>query len=103
LKLTSAPFSADFGLSLENLLSRWDETAFLQALPDLRLAFADLTPQETHRVAESVAALHQAAHAEELMRISVPEAEVQIGIALSHRVRESLFRDSLTHRDTPSR
>ena len=88
--------------AMNDLLSRWDETAFLQVLPDLRLAFADLTPQETYRVAESVASLHVAAHADELMRINVPENEVQTGIELSHRVRESLMRDKLISKDTPS-
>ncbi len=36
---------------LDALLGGWDESTFVAHLPDLRLAFADLTPRETDRVA----------------------------------------------------
>src|SRR5262249_27213516 len=42
---------------LDGRLSGWDQETFLRTLPDLRLAFADLTPRETDRVAEIIAAL----------------------------------------------
>ncbi len=50
----------DSGLvaELDGRLTGWDQQTFLRTLPDLRLAFADLTPRETDRVAEIVAALH---------------------------------------------
>ena len=42
---------------LDSRLSSWDRETFLAHLPELRLAFASLTPAETDRVAQSVAGL----------------------------------------------
>lgn len=39
---------------LGNLLATWSDADFTAVLPDLRLAFAELTPAETDRVAEAV-------------------------------------------------
>jgi hypothetical protein len=44
-------------LALHELLSSCPEPEFLQMLPHLRLAFTDLSPAETHRVASDVALL----------------------------------------------
>lgn len=44
--------------ALDDRLRGWDEGTFLRHLPDLRLAFASLTPRETDRVADLVAGLH---------------------------------------------
>ena len=43
---------------LDARLKAWDEETFVQHLPELRLAFATMTPVETDRIASSVARLH---------------------------------------------
>lgn len=43
---------------IDAALGRWDGAEFLNALPDLRLAFAGFTPRETEKVAGAVAQLH---------------------------------------------
>ena len=44
--------------SVDRLLAGWTEEEFLERLPHLRLAFAELTPRETDRVAKVVSGLH---------------------------------------------
>ena len=40
--------------AIEDLLGAWSEEEFIERLPHLRLAFADLTPRETDQVATLV-------------------------------------------------
>jgi hypothetical protein len=80
---------------LDGRLTGWDEPAFLRALPDLRLAFADLTPRETDRVAEIVAALHGGVRPDVGVRHDVDEQTVAANLALSQLVAEALARDGL--------
>jgi hypothetical protein len=80
---------------LDGRLTGWPESTFLQALPDLRLAFADLTPRETDRVAEIVAALHGGARPDTGVRHDVDEQTVAANLALSQLVSEALERDGL--------
>src|SRR5262249_37655199 len=44
--------------ALDTRFGGWDDESFLGVLPELRLAFADLTPREIARVADAVAGLH---------------------------------------------
>lgn len=72
----------------------WDDESFLGVLPELRLAFADLTPREVARVAEAVAGLH----GEELtglVRHDLSEADVLLATQVTRLVRESLKADGL--------
>ena len=64
-------------------------------LPSLRLAFADLTPGETDRVAGIVAALHGGERPDVGVRHDVGEREVAANLALSQLVAEALERDGL--------
>jgi Family of unknown function (DUF5682) len=80
---------------LDGRLAGWDESAFLGALPDLRLAFADLTPRETDRVAEIVAALHGGVRPDVGVRHEIGEQQVTANLALSRMVAEALERDGL--------
>jgi len=80
---------------LDGRLTSWDEATFLRALPDLRLAFADLTPRETDRVAEIVAALHGGVRPDVGVRHDVDEQTVAANLALSQLVAEALERDGL--------
>jgi hypothetical protein len=73
----------------------WDDTTFLQALPELRLAFTDLTPREISHVADQVAGLHGEASLGELVQVGVDEDEVRLGLEATNLVRESLRTDGL--------
>jgi hypothetical protein len=81
---------------LDGRLTGWDESAFLEALPDLRLAFTDLTPRETDRVAEIVAVLHGGVRPEVGVRHEIDEQAVAANLALSQMVAEALERDGLS-------
>ncbi len=48
----------DFLGHIDQLLGELEDEAFLQALPELRLAFSYFLPTETDRIAKSVASLH---------------------------------------------
>ena len=80
---------------LDGRLSGWDQSAFLLALPDLRLAFAHLTPRETDRVAGIVAALHGGVRPDVGVRHDVSEQAVAANLALSQLVAEAVERDGL--------
>ena len=80
---------------LDGRLAGWDEPTFLRALPDLRLAFADLTPRETDRVAGIVAALHGGVRPDVGVRHEIGEQEMAANLALSQLVAEALERDGL--------
>ena len=66
----------------------------MRALPELRLAFADLTPKETDRVAALVGR-EQGEELGELFVFDVGEQEVQSNLRISQRVRGLLARDRL--------
>jgi hypothetical protein len=76
--------------ALDVRLQEWDDAAFLKALPELRLAFTDLTPQEIARVAGHVAGLHGEATLGELVHAGVDEEEVRFGLEATRQVREAL-------------
>ncbi len=80
---------------LDQLLQQWDENAFVTTLPELRLAFAEMTPKETDRVAESVAQLHGAEDLGRLVRYDLSAAEVQANLILSGTLSELLAADGL--------
>lgn len=80
---------------LDRRLTGWDESTFLRALPNLRLAFADLTPRETDRVAEIVATLHGGVRPDIGVRHDVDEQTMAANAALSQMVAEVLERDGL--------
>jgi hypothetical protein len=80
---------------LDGRLTGWDQQTFLRTLPDLRLAFADLTPAETDRVAESVAALHGGEKPDIAVRRDVDERSVAAAALLSQQIVEALERDGL--------
>ena len=81
--------------ALDAQFSSWDEKMFLEALPELRLAFADLTPREIARVADHVAGLHGASTLGELVHMDLDEGEVQLALAINRTVVETLAADGL--------
>jgi len=82
--------------ALDARFGGWDDGAFLGVLPELRLAFADLTPREVARVADAVAGLHGGAALTGLVQTDVSEADALLAAAATRRVRESLAADGLT-------
>lgn len=81
--------------ALDSRLVDWDQPTFLSTLPDLRLAFAGLTPRETDRVAEAVGALHGGDRPDPPVRRDVDERTVQANAELSQRLVEVLEREGL--------
>jgi hypothetical protein len=80
---------------LDRRLTDWDQATFVQHLPELRLAFADLTPVETDRVAQSVATLHGLEDIGPLTRRDVGEDDLHRHLAVSRQVAGLLIRDGL--------
>ncbi|UZN04249.1 DUF5682 family protein [Cellulomonas sp. S1-8] len=81
--------------ALDSRLVDWDQPTFLSTLPDLRLAFAGLTPRESDRVAERVAALHGGERPDAAVRRDVDAGTVQALAELSHQLLDVLERDGL--------
>lgn len=77
----------------------WDETTFLEILPELRLAFADLTPREIARVADHVTGIHEGMDLGDLVHMDLDEGEVRYALEVTHLVRASLRADGLADRE----
>lgn len=80
---------------LDRLLRQWDDTDFIATLPELRLAFAEMTPKETDRIAEAVAQLHGTADLGRLVSYDLSAEQVQANLEISRSVREVLNADGL--------
>lgn len=80
---------------LDGLLAQWDEAAFVSVLPELRLAFADMTPTETDRIAQAVCGLHEVGDMGSLVHRELSEAQVKANLTLSQVLREVLAGDGL--------
>jgi len=81
--------------ALDTLLASWDEKTFIEALPEMRLAFAELTPRETDRVGETVAGLHGEKHLGDLVNYDVGEAQLVANLNLSKTLLAILEADGL--------
>jgi hypothetical protein len=81
--------------ALDAQFSGWDEQTFLHVLPDLRLAFAELTPREIANVAEKVATLYGKTDLGELVHMDLTDQDVQFALQLNAKVRRSLMADGL--------
>ncbi len=86
-------------VSLHQVFRDWEEDRFVEALPELRLAFADLTPRECDQVARRVAEV--AGEPEAGRSLSSGELEgfneqdLMRGIAVNRQVLELLLQDGL--------
>jgi hypothetical protein len=80
---------------LDTLLARWDEQAFVANLPELRLAFAEMTPKETDRIAEAVATLHGGADLGRLVHHDLSAQDMQANLAVSQALQDVLAADDL--------
>lgn len=81
---------------LDGVLQGWDEQAFVANLPELRLAFAGMTPKETDRIADAVARLHGKEDLGSLVMREVGEQDVQRHLEVSRTLAEILQRDGLS-------
>ncbi len=80
---------------LDARLQHWKHDEFLRMLPELRLAFSTMTPQETDRIAASVAGLHGEATLGQMVHHDIAESEAHLYFAASEAVRDALKRDGL--------
>ncbi|WP_050023119.1 DUF5682 family protein [Verrucomicrobium sp. BvORR034] len=80
---------------VEGLMSHWSDDEFLRRLPDLRLAWADLTPRETDRVAALVAEHNGVASLPLPRYAGVTEAELLAALQASSVVEKALREDGL--------
>jgi hypothetical protein len=80
---------------VDEVLHDWDDAEFVHKLPELRLAFAALTPNETDRVARALGPLLGGESIGPLVRHDLAAGEVQANLQLSARVRQLLAADGL--------
>ncbi len=85
----------DLLAGIDRRLASWDAETFIAHLPELRLAFAGMTPQETDRIARAVAGLHGAKELGRLLLRDVDEESVAHHLAVSRGVATLLARDGL--------
>lgn len=83
--------------AVDRLLAGWTEADFLAQLPGLRLAFATMTPRETDRIADAVAALHGGAGLGRLVMRELDAATMQEHLDASQAVAGLLAADGLGH------
>jgi hypothetical protein len=82
--------------AIDDLFGAVDDQGFLDLLPQLRMAFAELSPQETDKVAAIVAAAHGASEDDLALLQQVPDARVLADhLVLSERLRIQWQQDGL--------
>jgi len=86
---------AEIVRALDEQFRAWDDATFLAVLPELRLAFTDLTPREVARVADRVAEYHSGQAVGELVHTDIDEGEVHVALDVTRRVRDALRADGL--------
>lgn len=85
----------DIIAAIHSELGLWDEERFVRLVPQLRLAMADLTPQECDQIAQAVA-LHAGVKKLEMATSSVFSSfDMATAVDINRRVDESLRRDQL--------
>src|SRR4030095_16393184 len=82
--------------AIDDLFGSVDDQGFLALLPQLRMAFAELSPQETDRVAAVVAAAHGGDEDDIAITQQVHDARVlSDDLALGERLRSQWLQDGL--------
>lgn len=86
----------DLAHRLNTLVAQWDEETFVRHLPDLRLAFTRLKPQETGRLADGLAGLNGiVGTALDSTHHELNSRDLLAGAALQLALKRSLERDGL--------
>jgi hypothetical protein len=80
---------------LHETLTAMAEEQFVRQLPQLRLAFSDLTPRETDRVAKVVADHAGVAKLDVARSATLSSGDVALAVSIERRLAESLRRDGL--------
>jgi hypothetical protein len=80
---------------LDRLLQQWSDRDFLATLPELRLAFAAMTPKETDRIAQAVAQLHGAEGLGRLVHYDLSAEQLNANLAVTQEVIDVLNADDL--------
>ncbi len=88
--------------AVDKLLVTWSEEEFIERIPHLRMAFADLTPREADQVAEVVAQLHGGEKIGSLHRPETSEAEMLTALRVNALVIKALQEDGLQSWVEPS-
>jgi hypothetical protein len=81
--------------SVNTLMATWEDQEFLQSLPEMRLAFADLTPRETDQVAELVAGFYGHKDLGELIHREMSEEMLHLCLKINEIAMESIRQDQL--------
>jgi len=81
--------------AIDDLLQSWDEETFINNLPQMRLAFANLTPGETDRVAQSAASLYGKKDLGNLIMRNITAEEIQVNLLVNKIVEETLKKDHI--------
>jgi hypothetical protein len=80
---------------VDSLVRGWDESEFVHALPDLRMAFASLTPRETDRVAANVATLYGLKDLGNLFQPDLSGQDVAVNLRISAATDQWLDNEGL--------
>lgn len=80
---------------INELLQQWNHDEFIASLPELRLAFAGMTPKETDRIACAVGALHGMEDIGPLVQRELDEKAVHRHLELSRLLEGVLVDDGL--------
>ena len=82
--------------AIDGLFGAVDDPGFLALLPQLRMAFAELSPHETDRVAAAVAATHGVGEDDIAILQQVPDARILSDhLALGEKLRNQWLNDGL--------
>jgi hypothetical protein len=81
--------------TLHEVLAGWEEEHFIRQLPNLRLAFADLTPRECDQVAQQVAGQAGVAKLDLVEATDFTSADMLRGAEVNRLVLEGLGQDGL--------
>jgi hypothetical protein len=81
--------------ALDRRLAAWSHEEFVRMLPDMRLMFSGMTPQETDRIAEAAASLHGGQSLGRLVSHDLSEAEMKTHVMADAAVRAALRVDGL--------
>lgn len=81
--------------ALDALLRDWTPGDFVANLPELRLAFAGMTPKETDRIATAIADRHDVATLGQRVHYDLDESRLQQFLATSETLVEVLRADGL--------
>lgn len=86
---------AELLAAIQTQLDKWEDEEFLRVLPELRLAFADLIPRETDRVAAIVAGFQGKTDLGNLFNLSLAAEDLEVGLQVNALVEASLRKDQL--------